>query len=182
MLKTKPIRAMAAAFMLCSCVASELALEKIDTSALNQPLHNAFVSEFRKIYIYTNGNVERIRNNTLSKDWLIASDEYLKLGGLSALRKKVLKIPGGGGKFSHSQTLHYKLSQHGSFYLNLEERFYKNKLNNNYCALYSKIDFLSTCEAAGKMMGRAPDRNQIYKKNDAHFISWNFKLSGRDVK
>lgn len=110
--------------------------------------------------------------------WTQASDEHLKAAGLSGLRKKVLSLPGGGGRFDEEQIILTDSVMRLPTIINLERRYKGVQTLSSVCAAFAKVPFLQSCEALGGMIGKAPDDNRKYAGSDAHFIRWEVRVNG----
>ena len=113
--------------------------------------------------------------------WSEAGSRELEEAGLTQLRKTVLSIPGGGGRFVEEQEILSKTSSEGSMILNLERRISGDETRSTLCALYSRTEFLKACEQLGREIGKAPDRNQKYPEREAHFIQWQTLIDGKEA-
>lgn len=113
--------------------------------------------------------------------WQPAQETDLETSGLMPLRKMILEIPGGGGRFSEEQYLFSRPAQIGFDVLNVERRYFQQQTLATQCDIYGAYDFLQNCEALGKLLKKAPDHNQTYKHNGAHFIRWNLAFNGKNV-
>lgn len=122
---------------------------------------------------------DEIRSFALLEGWQDASDEQLSDNGLSRLRKLVLVIPGGGGRFDEEQNILFHRFSKTNYIASLERQFVGSKTQLTKCDLYAKTPFLKSCESLGKLLNRAPDYNHIYKENDAQFIRWKTQIEGK---
>lgn len=136
-------------------------------------------AEFSATCLSAGGSAKILREHLPAEDWLTAGKSQLEELSLQRLKKAILEIPGGGGKYKQTQSLFFKSEENVSLVLNLEESYSKNRLVSEKCELYSKVDFLENCAALGKFLNRTPDRNQIYKQQDAQFINWQSTINNR---
>lgn len=146
-----------------------------DVDAQEHPL----VAGFQDTCLKSPGHLADIRDAARGDGWLQATDEDLASQDLSVLRKMILSIPGGGGRFDEEQELLSKAFGEARDILNLERRFKGAETLATRCDIYGRHDFLKSCEALGKLLNRAPDHNQVYRDKEAHFIRWDVVLNGR---
>lgn len=133
---------------------------------------NPLAHEFAAVCLSAKGRVDVLRREVERHGWKKADDSDLDTAGLARLRKKILKIPGGGGRFSESQTLYQKKDAGILFTLSLEERFERGSAISSICSIHADTEFLPVCASIGKYLVRPPDRNQKYESRNAHFIGW----------
>lgn len=165
-------------FMLSGCI--DLQLSAPDLVVTGSTNTSFTAKQFKETCLNFRGKTTSLRAELPRLGWSDADDIHLVEGGLNKLRKVVLKIPGGGGHFSQTQTLHIKEENGRIYYLNLEERFAKKIKNGTYCALYSAAtEYLTTCSDIGKYLGRTPDRNQKYPLGNAQFIGWTLSVEAK---
>lgn len=140
-------------------------------------------AQFKETCLSANGDILSLRGTLPGHGWSEADDIQLVSGELKRLRKVVLRIPGGGGYFSQTQTIHFKEDNGRIYFLNLEERFASNAKSSTFCALYSEAsDYLETCSNVGKLIKRRPDRNEKYPNASAQFIGWKTSIAGRRAR
>lgn len=165
-------------FTLSACI--DLQLSPPDLVVTGSTNTSFIANQFKETCLNSRGKTNSLRTSLPSLGWADADDIQLVEGGLRKLRKVVLKIPGGGGHYSQTQTLHIKEDKAHVYYLNLEERFTKKVKSGTHCALYSSAaEYLKTCSDIGKYLGRAPDRNQKYPSGKAQFIGWTLSIEGK---
>ena len=165
------------------CTSGELVLaglqkDTIISGSVDKQMH-PLVAGFRDTCLNSPGQLAEIHDNATSNGWTQATDDDLASQGLVALRKLVLTIPGGGGRFDEEQLLFSRAYAETRHILNLERRYTAKETLSTRCDIYGHHDFLKSCEALGRLLNRAPDHNQIYRNNEAHFIRWDVVLDGR---
>lgn len=182
--------ALIAAVLLLSMLSGCLDLSKIDLKSKLPSLKSvktkdiSFVAaQFKDTCLRVKGDVLSLRDTVPWQGWSDADDIQLVTGELKRLRKIVLSIPGGGGHFSQTQTIHFKEDEGRIYFLSLEERFATKAKSGTYCAIYSEAsDYLKTCSDVGKLIKKQPNRNEKYPNGGAHFIGWKTSFSGKRAR
>lgn len=108
-------------------------------------------------------------------DWRMAHDSELEQFQLPDLRRKILEIPGGGGRFRDAQQIFSYKSDKLALIANVQQRVdRKTQLRvRSDCVVYAKnSEGLSTCAALGQLIGKAPESNTRMKETGSHFIKW----------
>ena len=165
------------------CTSEELVLaglqkDTIISGSVDRQMH-PLVAAFQDTCLKYPGQLPAIRDSATREGWSQASDGDLSAEGLTALRKLVLAIPGGGGRFDEEQLLLSRSVVNSRDVLNLERRYRGDETLATLCDIHGRHDFLKSCEALGRLLNRAPDHNQIYRDKEAHFIRWNVVLDGK---
>lgn len=162
--------------LLTSCVSTNRDTDiSTISSALNTEgvLQSKLITAFRQVCLSGGTSPERWMSAvTAAGNWQTSDDTSLGAAGLQGLRKLVLAIPGGGGRFDEEQTLYSISDPSEQLVLNLERRYTGEKTLSSKCEIYGRYDFLKTCQALGTAIGRPPDHNQRYDNRGAHFIRW----------
>ncbi len=115
--------------------------------------------------------------------WIIADDALLAANGLQGLRRKILEVPGGGAHVSETQAVFIGVEADKVAALSLETSSSRDGGQSARCLVhFSKADHLALCASLGRLLGKAPDRNQRYTAHDAHFIGWDMHRDGRPVR
>lgn len=157
---------------------------KLPKLKLGSSLNHSFVAaQFKETCLSAKGNILNLRDALPAHGWTDADDIQLVEGELKRLRKIILRIPGGGGHFSQTQTIHFKEVNGRIYFLNLEERFTSKVKSGTFCALYSEAsDYLETCSDVGRFLKKAPDRNEKYPMGGAQFIGWKTTYAGKRAR
>ena len=171
---------------LSACVnnnSSTRGLHAIDLSAAVDSEASLLVQQFSKLCLAQTTSAQSIFEGAKADDWQEASKNTLNAEGLSKLVKITLKIPGGGSPVEESQSILTKSFEDEVFVLEISERFDRKRLVSIGCTLFGRQgEFLENCAGLGELINRAPDQNTKYKESDAHFISWNAALSGKQAR
>ncbi|MGB7334923.1 MAG: hypothetical protein WBD01_03940 [Salaquimonas sp.] len=130
------------------------------------------ISQFRSICLSGSIFPDEWADYASARSWTLSNAGGLEAAGLTPLKKHVLSIPGGGGRFDEEQIILSLGDPQNQMTLNLERRYSGETTLSSFCEIYSKQEYLRTCEALGKGIGRAPDHNQRYADKNAHFIRW----------
>lgn len=156
-------------------------IPKLDLGSSGNLSYSA--TQFKQTCLSAKGNVVGLKFSLPSQGWTDADDIQLVEGDLKRLRKVILKIPGGGGHFSQTQSIHFKEENGRIYFLNLEERFTRKVKTGTYCALYSQAsNYLETCSAVGQYLKKTPDRNEKYPSGGAQFIGWKTAVLGKNAR
>ncbi len=134
--------------------------------------------EFARLCLARNKQISSLIEFAKTDGWREGDDEFLNAIGLGDLRRKILSIPGGGGRYHETQSILIYDSKTEIMTANLMERFRRdNKLVRTECTLFVKSpDYLQICTAIGKLLKRPPDSNQRFKRTGSHFIRWNISM------
>ena len=84
---------------------------------------------FRSFCLSGTVNLEDFAAKALSSGWLKATDQQLKNAGLVRLRKKVLKVPGGGAPVEEAQEIFFDSTN--ARILTFEQRYDRKEINQN---------------------------------------------------
>lgn len=170
-------------FMLTSCVAQNKSVDlaALDLSQLGNTEQEIqpFADRFASLCIKNISDISKVLPQENELNWSVTNDEKLNSLGLTNLRKKILEIPGGGARYRETQNIYVDENEGSPLVLNIEERFENEQLSSQKCEFYAKENLLESCAALGKILKQAPDRNQKYPEQNAHFISWNLKAGDR---
>ena len=171
---------------LSACVSSNTStrgLQAIDLSSVSNSEASLLVREFSKLCLAQTASAQSILEKAKADDWQEASKNTLNAEGLSKLKKITLRIPGGGSPVEESQSILTNSFEDEVFVLEISERFDRKRLVSIGCTLFGRQgEFLKNCASLGEIINRAPDQNTKYKESDAHFISWNAALSGKQAR
>lgn len=171
---------------LSACVnnnSSARGLHAIDLTSVSNSESSLLVRQFSKLCLAQTASAQSILEKAKADDWREASKKTLNKEGLSKLVKTTLKIPGGGSPVEESQSILTNSFEDKMFVLEISERFDRKRLVSSGCTLFGKQgEFLKHCASLGELINRAPDQNTKYKESDAHFISWNAALSGKQAR
>ena len=171
---------------LSACVnnnSSTRGLQAIDLALVANNESSLLVRQFSKLCLAQTESAQSIFEKAKADDWQEASKNTLNAEGLSKLKKITLRIPGGGSPVEESQSILTKSFEDDVFVLEIAERFDRKRLVSIGCTLFGKQgEFLQHCANLGELINRAPDQNTKYKESNAHFISWNAALSGKQAR
>lgn len=171
---------------LSACVSSNSSMrgfKAIDLSAAAGSEVSFLVGQFSKLCLTQSQNAQSILEGAKAGEWVEASNAVLKAEGLSKLHKTTLKIPGGGSPIEETQSILAKSFEDEPLILEVSERFDRKRLVSVGCTLFGKQgEFLKHCSSLGGLINRAPDQNTKYKESEAHFISWNASLDGKQAR
>ena len=122
-----------------------------------------------------NKSIPDISLLAIEEGWRDAQYDELEKAKLKNLRRTVLEIPGGGGRYRETQSLLTRGSDSGVIFLNLMQKFdRREKLISSQCSLHIEdADHLPICTSVGKMLNRAPQSNSKFSKTNSQFIRWN---------
>jgi len=169
------------AMFLSACVAASGQNSKNLVLSINaEEIDDNFTTrEFARLCLARDYSVAQSVELAKTDGWEDAADGDLKNSGLENLRRKILEIPGGGGRYRETQTiLKYALAENNLF-ANLMERFDRHEtLVSTECTFYlDQQNYLPVCTALGKLLKRPPDSNNKFPNSNSQFIRWNVIIS-----
>ena len=168
--------------VLSNCTSAQLNSADLDAALANRPFAeegSSIISSFRGLCLSGELLPEGWEVSSFSNGWTKATDKVLDEAGLSPIKKIVLEIPGGGGRFDEEQRLISKSHDQEAMIGNLERRYIGTQTLSSSCSVYGKVEHLKTCETIGRLLDKAPDPNQRYAHNNSHFIRWETRIDGR---
>ena len=133
---------------------------------------------FRSFCLTGTVNLEGFAAKALDSGWRKATDQQLKDAGLVQLRKKVLRVPGGGAPVEEAQEIFFDSTN--ARFLAFEHRYDRKRLTRTACSIYGQEgEFLAHCTKIGRILNKAPARNRKYGGGGNHFIAWNGTLGDK---
>ncbi len=160
----------------CIATSSSQYLSSVKPELLEKHHGSDLAASFASICLSGDGSTSGKKARALAGEFSPVGDRELAKAGLQGMKKQVLEIPGGGGRYRDTQEFLAKESR----FLLLEERHEHGKLSSAKCRMVSsEEEFLSVCAALGKTLGKAPDSNTRYTGSDGQFLKWNSALANR---
>ncbi|MCF6320203.1 MAG: hypothetical protein L3J32_00310 [Rhizobiaceae bacterium] len=139
------------------------------------------VGEYARLCLPQNYSMTQAIEFARQQGWQDASDSELQNIGLGNLRRKILEIPGGGGRYRETQAILKFNGQDENILANMMERYDRHgKLVRTDCTIYTtQQNYLPICTAIGKLLKRPPDSNQKFQRSDSQFIRWNVIIANK---
>ncbi len=165
----------------CTSTSHQTSAKVLKSIDIDEIDGNFIAQEFARICLSENQSIANLEEFARLQGWTKATPIDLKRSKLEFLSRKILSIPGGGGRYYETQTLLGFNSGQQDLIVNMMERFDRQKnLVRTECALYAyQENHLPVCTAIGILLKRPPDSNQTFPGSNSHFIRWNAAISSK---
>lgn len=174
--------------LVSGCINHGVSTRQTDLTQLNQKALAEFPALIRFVDMCFPQSTSRPHHQTRDASrlelWKPASVGDLQANHLSHIKRTVLEVPGGGGRYKESQTL---LTYSNHHEINISNQIFRfdrsNRRVHTQCTLYLPgRNHLSLCTALGKALNKAPDANQRFSNQNVHLIHWNITVDGHPVR
>lgn len=154
-------------------IVASIDLDEIDGHVMAQ--------EFARLCLEENRSISQLVEFAKSDGWQVTNSDALKQAGLAKLKRTMLEIPGGGGRYRETQSILSLGTATVDLIANMMERFDRgNNLVRTECTLYSsQTDYLPVCAAIGTLLNGPPQSNKKFPHSNSHFIRWSIEINQR---